>query len=456
VKNIQAIVDILEASLDEETQKNITEGNIIKLWYDNQIDNYRVTIQDSHAWLSSYQAQLIKGTGINSLKIKYTNASWYFIEISKSQIWNITDDFIHKQTLVNASRYVTQDLSQFQGQLFEAQDTMAQREYEIFQQVRETVLDRYDEMKQVSKKTAYIDFLSSLWYVAYKNNYTCPKIESWYEYCITWWRHPVIESIESNFIDNDLELKNKDFVHVITWPNMWWKSTFLRQNALLVLMTHMWSYIPVKVANIGLTDKIFSRVWANDNLFLGKSTFMVEMQEVSHIVNSATDRSFIIIDEVWRGTSTYDGMSLAWWILKYIHDTLKAKTLFATHYHEIIDESQVLTKVSNYSVAVGENSDNLVFLRKVIPWGIKKSYGLEVAKLAGVKESIIREAKSMIERHQDSWKFTPEQLSFTDWNPSDPHVSWLEDKIESLEIDSLTPLEAFQILVEMKNITEKE
>lgn len=453
LKDIESIISLLDTSIDEDGENNITWGNIIKAWYDSVIDTYKKTISDSYSWLAEYQAQLISDTSITNLKIKFTNASWYFIEISKSQISLVPSTFIHKQTLANAARFITQELIDFQSSLFDAQNNMASKEYDIFQNVREKIMSSYKEMKLISSRTAYIDFLSGLSLVAYKRKYTCPKISSDYGCKIIGWRHPVIETIENDFIQNDLSLNKNDKVHIITGPNMWGKSTFLRQNALIVLMAHIGSYVPVSHANIWITDKIFSRVGANDNLFLWKSTFMVEMQEVSHILNNATKDSFIIIDEVWRGTSTYDGMSLAWGILKYIHDTLGTKTLFATHYHEIIDESSLLKSASNYSVAVGENEENLVFLRKIIPWGIKKSYGLEVAKIAWIKKWVLDDARQMVKRHQWTSQQFSEQLSFS--SAMNINSSPIIDELLGVNTNILTPLEALNLLVELQKKSKK-
>ncbi|MCP4523300.1 MAG: DNA mismatch repair protein MutS, partial [Candidatus Gracilibacteria bacterium] len=356
--------------------------------YDNDVDSMRDLIQTSNNWLAGYQADLITQTGISKLKIKFTGASGYFIEVSKLNISKVPDTFIHKQSLVNAARFITPELKEFEGKLLEAEENLASKEYEIFGSVREQVLEHFSDIKSLGKKTAYIDFITTAAEVAYKNNYVKPEIVEKSILKIEGGRHAVIEQMESNFISNDLVLNNKDFIHIITGPNMGGKSTFLRQNALIVLMSHIGVFVPAKSAKIPLTDRIFSRVGATDNLFLGQSTFMVEMQEIANILHNSTNKSFVIIDEVGRGTSTYDGMSLAWAILKENHDKIKSRTLFATHYHELIDESEQLPGVKNFSVAVGEDEEKLIFLRKIIPGGIKKSFGLEVARIAGVSDIV--------------------------------------------------------------------
>lgn len=459
MEQIQKIINLIDSAIKEDAELLITGWNIISSWYDKQVDDYREVLLNSKDWLTNYQASLIEQTWITTLKIKFTNVSGYFIEVPKSQTWKIPDSFIQQQTLVNASRYITLELKEFESKFVEAQQSLSELEYSLFQSVREEILDSYKEIKDLSSKTAFLDFSSWLARVAYKNNYTKPIMTTKYEFCIKWWRHPVIEQIEKDFISNDLDLNNKSFVHIITWPNMWGKSTYLRQNALIILLAHLWSYIPAREAVIPLTDRIFSRVWAQDNLFFGQSTFMVEMQEVANIMNNSTEKSFVIIDEVGRWTSTYDGMSLAWAILKENHDSIKAKTLFATHYHELIDKARSLTWVDNFSVAVWENEDNLVFLRKIIPGWIKKSFWLEVAALAWVSNKILTEARKMLktlelEHSNWSWK----QLSLRDTLEPEIQIiekevareSVIEKEIMNLDVDSFTPLEALNKLSELK------
>jgi len=460
IKKIEDIIKLIDESIKEDSDLLLTWWNIIKNWYDKIVDDYRVILQNSWDWLAKYQSELIEKTWILNLKIKFTNVSGYFIEVSKSNLSKISDDFVLKQTLVNSSRFITLKLKEFEQKFLEAQNSLSQREYEIFQEIREKILDWYSSIKNVSKDIAYIDFIISLSKVAYNNNYSKPKIYAWYNIDIKNWRHPIIEQIQSDFISNNLELTNKDYIHIITWPNMWGKSTFLRQNALIILMAHIWSFIPAKQAKISLTDKIFSRVWASDNLYFWQSTFMVEMQEVANILNNSTKKSFIIIDEVWRWTSTYDGMSLAWAILKNIHDKIEAKTLFATHYHELIEKSKVLSWVKNFSVAVWENNENIVFLRKVVEWWVSKSYWLEVAKLAWINNDILREAKNMLKLLEfEGKKADFSQLRLLDTITPKIEIvekevfknSKIEQKLRKIDVNNLTPIEALNLLNELKS-----
>ena len=462
MEEIKKIIDLIGRAIDSEPELNITGGNIIAEWYDEIVDKYKGIIKNSKDWLVNYQAELVELTWISTLKIKFTGSLWYFIEIPKSQINKITDSFIHKQTLINAARFVTEELLDFQGKLFEAESSLSEREYEIFLEVREEILNSFSDIKKLSEKTAFIDFNTCLAEVAYHNNFICPIMTRNYGLQIENWRHPVIEKQVNDFISNDLSLKKNDYVHIITWPNMWWKSTFLRQNALIILLAHLWSFVPAKKATIPITDKIFSRVWASDNLFLWASTFMVEMQEVANILNNSTENSFVIIDEVWRWTSTYDWMSIAWAILKENHDKIKAKTLFATHYHELIDESNSLPWVSNFSVAVWENEENLVFLRKIIPGWIKKSFWIEVAKLAWLTPSVLNEAKKMLKLLElEHNKLSSKQLSI--WiNNLEKEIEYIEKKsqieeeIKNLNLDSYTPLDALNKLNELKKNCKKK
>jgi len=468
VQEIKDIIKLLDISIKEDSENSLTSWWIIKDNYDEKVDKYRKMVNTSKTWLADYQAKLVLETNISWLKIKFTWASGYFIEVTKLNLKNVPDYFQHKQTLVNASRFVTLELKDFEEKLLEAESFLAQIEYEIFLEIRWKILDYFKKIKDFSRRSAHIDFCSGLALTAYKNNYVRPKITNKYDLDIKWARHAVIEKIEKDFISNDLNLKEKKFSHIITGPNMGWKSTFLRQNALIVLMSHIWSFIPAISAIIPITDKIFSRVWAWDNLFFGQSTFMVEMQEMANILNNSTKNSFVIIDEIGRWTSTYDGMSLAWAILKHNHDKIKAKTLFATHYHELVEDSKILKWVDNFSVAVWENNWKLVFLRKIVQGGINKSFWLEVACLAWINPEIISEARKMLkilEKEHDKWG----QLSIPIDNNQSPHPTplpkgegtWkiikkvkkkseIEEELKVLDIDSLTPIDALNKLSELK------
>lgn len=453
MEELKKIINLLEESIKENPENLLTAWEIIADNYDEKVDEYRSTLNNSKDWLVAYQARLAQETGISNLKIKFTNISWYFIEIPKSQIDKIPNSFVHKQTLVNAARYITLELKEFEEKFLEAEREKASREYEIFLWIREKILLSFAKIKKASDTASNIDLLSSLSQVAYENWFVKPEITKNYDLKIMAGKHPVIMKNVSEFVSNNLELNSKKFVHIITWPNMWWKSTFLRQNALIIIMAHIWSFVPAKSASIPLTDKIFSRIWANDNLYYWQSTFMVEMQEIANILNNSTKNSFVIIDEVGRWTSTYDWMSLAWAILKENHDRIKAKTLFATHFHELIDESKKLDWTMNFSVAVWENDENLIFLRKVVAGWIKKSFWLEVAKIAWLSDNVIKEARIMLKLLEE-WHSSTFWNQLTLWTQTIVEYIEKESKIEKelkqLDINNLTPIEALWKLVELK------
>lgn len=457
MESIKEVIKLIDSTLKDDAVNSITSWNIIKDWFNSEIDDIRNIINNAKDWLVNYQNSLIEKTWIQKLKIKHTNIFGYFIEIPLNQNENIPDDFVHRQTLVWAARYITSELKDFERKVVEWEWILVQKEYELFWELRNDILKKFKDLKKSSSLTWKIDMLASFSSVSSNNNYTKPEVHNWLELKIKSGRHPIIESLESDFISNDLELDKKTHFHILTWPNMWWKSTFLRQNALIILMAHIWIYVPAKDSKIPLTDKIFSRVWASDNLFLWQSTFMVEMQEMANILHNYTDRSFIIIDEIWRWTSTYDWMSIAWAVLKFLHDNKKVKTLFATHYHELVEESISLPWVKNYSVAIWENEDWIIFLRKIIKGWIKKSYGLEVAKLWWIGDNVLLEARKMLKKLESAnlhkW---PEQLWF--WIIPEKEIEYIEVKKESeieeiikkLDLNSLTPLDWLNLLNELK------
>jgi len=454
---LDELIHLLDNAIDKDADNSAMWWNIIARGYRKDIDSYKHTLQQWHTWINDYSEKIIQDSWIKNLRIKYTTNNWYFIEISKNQEKNIPVEFIHKQTLVSALRYTTMELQQFQIELDKANSELNQLEYDCFIEIRNTVNNHFSNLYSLSRKIEQLDFYSNAAYVSQKFSYITPEILSSKNLEIHWWRHPVMEQTMTDFISNELALNSKDYVHVITGPNMWWKSTFLRQNALLILMSHIWFDIPAKRAKIPITDRIFSRVWSADNLFLWQSTFMVEMQEIAFILHNATDKSFVIIDEIWRWTSTYDGMSLAWAILKKNHDTIKAKTLFATHYHEIIDFSQKLAWCQNYSVAVWENDNNIVFLRKIIPWWIKKSYWIEVARLAWIPSDVLECANDIMMELSGTWNY--KQLAIYPPQTSEKEVSneiqeWIQN-ISNINLNETTPLKAFQYLQEFQEQVKK-
>lgn len=456
--NIDKVISLIDSTLKEDAINSISSWNIIKDWFDKEVDETRDIINNAKDWLVNYQNKLIEETEIQKLKIKHTNVFGYFIEVPLSAKNSVPDYFVHKQTLVSAIRFITPELKDFERKVVEGESILVQREYNLFQDLRSSLMEYFDDLKAYSNEVWDLDTMCSLSSVSAKNNYVRPSINKGHDLVIKSWRHPVIESIESDFISNDLSLDEKEHLHIITGPNMWGKSTFLRQNALIILMAHLWCFVPAKEAIIPLTDKIFSRVWASDNLFLGQSTFMVEMQEMAYILNNYTEDSFVIIDEIWRGTSTYDWMWIARAVLKNLHDKKKVKTLFATHYHELVDESSSLPWCQNFSVAVGENNEWIVFLRKIIKWWIKKSYGLEVAKLWWITDDVIAEARDMLQKMENMHSSNNGgQLSLWNfWQPEKVRVEYVEkkseveEKLKEVDVNNLTPMEALNIINSLK------
>jgi len=347
---LRPLIDMISQALRPESVGLQMDEGIVAPGYDARTDELRSTLEHATSWLTEYTSTLIQETGISTLKIKYSALSGYSIEIPHSQKSKIPDFFIHKTTLTNTLRYTTAELSDFEVRLATAQTELFQREAEIFAEICQEVGKYFDDIQATSASIGVIDFLYSGAKVAYENDYTKPILTDQSTLSIESGRHAIVEKIEKNFISNSLELSDQQYIHLISGPNMGGKSTFLRQNALIILQAHMGYFVPAGKAIIPLTDAIFSRIGASDNLFDGASTFMMEMQEVAYILHNATEKSFLIIDEIGRGTSTYDGLSLAWSILRYIHDDIGAKTLFATHYHELVDEAVHLEHVGNFSV----------------------------------------------------------------------------------------------------------
>ena len=340
-------------------------------------------------------------TGVKSLKIGFNKVFGYFIEITKANLSTakIDESYIRKQTLSNAERFITPKLKEIEDKILNAEEKIKSLEYEIFVNIRNEIYKNIDRIQKVSKTIANIDVFVSLATVAYINNYVRPNINEDDKLDIKNGRHPVVENIvgEENFVPNDTYLNTgENIINIITGPNMAGKSTYMRQTAVIALMAHIGSFVPAEYANIPILDRIFTRVGASDDLSQGQSTFMVEMSEVSHILKNATDKSLVILDEIGRGTSTYDGISLAWSIVEYIQSKIKCKTLFATHYHELTDLENEFSEVKNYSIAVKEDNDNIIFLRKIIPTGADKSYGIYVAKLAKLPEEVIDRSREIL------------------------------------------------------------
>jgi len=390
------IVKLIEQVLKEEPALSLREGNLIKKGYSKELDDLRDISINGKRWLSEFEEKEKERTGIKNLKIKYNKIFGYFIEVLKSQIHLVPEEYIRKQTQANSERYITEELKNKENMIIGAQDKINAMEYDIFLNVLEETTKEIKNIQNVATKISSLDCMYSLSTISLENNYIKPIISKEYVIEIEGGRHPVVESIETNFIENNCLLNEDTMMKIITGPNAAGKSTYLRQNALIVLLAQVGSFVPAKFAKIGIVDRIFTRVGAYDDLSQGQSTFMVEMNETANILNNATSRSFIILDEIGRGTSTYDGFSLAWAIAEHLIKIIKSKTLFATHYHQLNKMCEEFNGIKNYHVLVEEKNDDIVFLRKIVEGGTDKSYGIQVAKLAGLPEEVIYKAKILM------------------------------------------------------------
>ncbi|PIZ76406.1 DNA mismatch repair protein MutS [Candidatus Peregrinibacteria bacterium CG_4_10_14_0_2_um_filter_38_24] len=453
--DFSVLTDLIDKAIVDAPSLTVREGGIIKDSYNEELDELRNIGTEGKTFIRNLQEREISRTGISSLKIKFNSVFGYYIEISKSNLSAVPENYIRKQTLVNAERFITPELKEYEEKVLNAEEKIRQLEYEIFYKVRMEVVKNMNEIQACARAIALIDVFSTFAFNAVKNNYCRPKIlEDDDSFEITNGRHPVIERLNesSNFVPNDLAMSDDLRFLLITGPNMGGKSTYLRQVAIIVLMAQIGSYVPADSAKMPIFDRIFTRVGASDNLVQGESTFMVEMQEASHILNHATDKSLIILDEVGRGTSTYDGVSIAWAITEYIHNFVKAKTLFATHYHELMGLADSLTSAKNFSVAIKENErDGVVFLYKIIEGGIDRSYGIEVAKLAGLPYEIVERAKEVLvdleNKKINKPAPDPSQMKLFEANE---RTHGILSELRTLDIDSLTPLQALQKLDEIK------
>lgn len=397
---------LVKKAIREDPPIAMKEGNIINDGYNEEVDKLRRAKSDGKDWLAKLENDEREKTGIKNLKIKYNKVFGYYLEVTNSYKEMVPEYYTRKQTLANAERYITPELKELEDMILGAEDKLYALEYELYSEVRDLIASQIERIQKTAKAVAALDAFASLALVAERNNYVRPKINEKGVIDIKEGRHPVVERMIPNemFISNDTYLDDKKHrISIITGPNMAGKSTYMRQTALIALMAQIGSFVPAKSANIGLSDRIFTRVGASDDLASGQSTFMVEMTEVANILRNATSKSLLILDEIGRGTSTFDGLSIAWAVIEYISDSrlLGAKTLFATHYHELTELEGKLDNVNNYCIAVKEKGDDIVFLRKIVKGGADKSYGIQVAKLAGVPELVIGRAKEIVEELSD-------------------------------------------------------
>jgi DNA mismatch repair protein MutS len=458
---LQDIASLIDKSIVEEPPISIKEGGIIKRGYNPEIDEYRNASTEGKNWIVALEAKERELTGISKLKVGYTKVFGYYIEVSKSFLNQVPDRYIRKQTLTNGERFTTEELKSMEDKILGAEDKVINLEYLEFVKIRDEISKNIERLQQTSNVVATIDVLKSLAQCADDNNYICPEMTLDGVIDIKDGRHPVIEKMidSGSFVQNDTYLdEDESRLAIITGPNMAGKSTYMRQVAIISLMAQVGSFVPASYAKLGIVDKIFTRVGAQDDLSSGQSTFMVEMMEVSNILKNASKKSLVILDEIGRGTSTYDGLSIAWAVAEYIADKEKigCKTLFATHYHELIEMADKTEGIKNFSVAVKEKGEDVIFLRKIVEGGTDESYGIHVAKLAGVPKAVItrankilrslekdgkkvyvneKEDKKQVEGQVDLFGFRLEEIA---------------SQLDKINLNELTPIDALNILVKMK------
>lgn len=455
------LAKLIEDAIVEDPPITLKEGGIIKLGYNQEIDEYKKASTEGKKWLLELEQREKEATGIKNLRIGFNRVFGYYIEITKSNLNLVPETYIRKQTLTNGERYITEELNELESKILGAEEKLIDLEYQIFTEVRTHLAKNIQRLQKSADIISTLDVLSALSTVAEDMNYVCPIVDNGGEIDIKEGRHPVIEKMidTGSFVANDTYLnKDTDRFSIITGPNMAGKSTYMRQVALITLMAQIGSFVPASYAKIGIVDKIFTRVGASDDLSMGQSTFMVEMMEVANILKEATSNSLIILDEIGRGTSTYDGLSIAWAVVEHITDKTKcgAKTLFATHYHELTELETKLEGVKNYSIAVKEKGEDVIFLRKIIPGGTDESYGIHVAKLAGVPQAVVKrsneilrslERKSMLTGQKKTEnKRQPEgQLDFFNYK-----LAEIAHEIDKMNLNEMTPIDALNTLIKIK------
>ena len=474
--SLEDLYDLLEQAIVEEPPVSVKEGGIFKKGYRDEIDELRLAKTECKTWLADLEAKEREKTGIKGLKIKYNKVFDYYFEVTNSFKSMVPDYFIRKQTLVNAERFTTDELNTLSGKILGAEDKLYALEYDCYVELRETLAKALTRVQKMAGYIAELDALCSLAYVADKNHYVRPTLNTDGIIDIKGGRHPVVEKMLANdsFVENDTYLNNAESrISIITGPNMAGKSTYMRQTALITLMAQIGSFVPAQSANIGLCDRIFTRVGASDDLASGQSTFMIEMNEVANILRNATKDSLLILDEIGRGTSTFDGLSIAWAVVEYIADPniIGAKTLFATHYHELTELEGKLSSVNNFCIAVQENGEDIVFLRKIIKGGADRSYGIQVARLAGVPEPVLTRAREicnelidsdittkvkdidiktdMTETHKKTANKsdTYEQMSLF----SSPVEMSIANELKTMDLNNMTPMKAMLYLQELQD-----
>ncbi|QUH26497.1 DNA mismatch repair protein MutS [Serpentinicella alkaliphila] len=471
----EEIVNLIETAIADEAPLSIKEGGIIKSGYSEELDELRRATTEGRIWISNLEKEEKEKSGIKSLKVGYNKIFGYYIEVTKSNLHLVPESFIRKQTLANCERYVTPELKEVESKILGAQDKIVALEYELYINIRNFIGNYIESIQRTARAIGQLDVVYSLAQVAEENNYIKPQINNGTLINIEEGRHPVVEKVLDNemFIANDTSIDSKyNRMSIITGPNMAGKSTYMRQVALIVLMAQIGSFVPARNATIGIVDRIFTRVGASDDLSQGQSTFMVEMSEVANILNNATEKSLLILDEVGRGTSTFDGLSIAWAIIEYLNCNIMSKTLFSTHYHELTELESIMEHVKNYRITVKEDGDNIVFLRKIIEGSADKSYGIQVANIAGLPSKVIQRAKELLEKleekdiaknrevinekHKETGNIEEVKIEEVrvEYIPNTKENEII-DQLKSINLLETTPLEAMNILYKLHNKATK-
>lgn len=457
---LQDIYNLIEKAIIDEPPISVKEGGLIKKGYNEEVDELKMATTDGKNWLIKLEAKEKEQTGIKNLKVGFNKVFGYYIEVTKSNLNLVPEHFIRKQTLTNGERYITEELKEIEDKILGAEEKLVNLEYELFLKIRGIMAKQIQRIQNTAIIISKLDVICSFATVAGDLNYVKPQVNNLGEINIKGGRHPVIEKMlpSGSFVENDTYLdKQNDRLSIITGPNMAGKSTYMRQVALITLMAQVGSFVPASEAKIGVVDKIFTRVGASDDLSMGQSTFMVEMMEVANILKEATSNSLVILDEIGRGTSTYDGLSIAWAVAGYIADKEKcgAKTLFATHYHELTELEDKLEGVKNYSIAVKEKGEDIIFLRKIVKGGTDESYGIHVAKLAGVPTPVVKKANEILKSLERTNALGKKEIK--EENKSEGQLDMynyklaqLAHEIDKINLNELTPIDALNALVKLK------
>lgn len=457
IDELEQVKNLIQNAIVDEPPTTLKDGGVIRDGFNDELDELRGLYTNAKKYMADIEQREKEATGIKTMKIGYNKVFGYYIEVSKGQVSQVPDTYIRKQTLTNCERYITQELKELESKVLTAGERIHSIESAVFSELVEFTAKKINQIQKTANAVATLDVLCSFAVVAKQNNFVCPEITLNGEIDIKDGRHPVVEKVLKGapFVPNDTYLdKKSNNIAVITGPNMAGKSTYMRQCAIIVIMAQMGSFVPAKSAKIGVVDKVFTRVGASDDLASGQSTFMVEMNEVSNILKNATENSLVILDEIGRGTSTFDGMSIARAVVEYIATSIKAKTLFATHYHELTCLEDELEGIKNYNIAAKKHGDELIFLRKIVKGGADESYGIEVAKLAGVPNTVVKRARDILISLENGEKVEPKikateqsgQLTFASGNTE------IEKKLDMVDPNTLSPIEALNLVYELKNL----